>query len=130
VKERPGHDRGMVDGRSRGAARQGHAIRLSIMASPRDSLCHRPDLLRGLLPTLLPLTTGHLQQLFQSSCPLRPLYFRSMFSRGSRKRDRREIFIKIHELLISDSIQRGGYLLFEKVTDEESVRRLAAQEYR
>jgi hypothetical protein len=48
----------------------------------------------------------------------------------SRKRDRRDIFIKIHELLISDDIQRGRYLLFEKVVDQESVKRLTDDEYR
>jgi hypothetical protein len=48
----------------------------------------------------------------------------------SRKRDQRDIFIKIHELLIIDNIQRGRYLLFEKVVDEDSVKRLTDQEYR
>jgi hypothetical protein len=48
----------------------------------------------------------------------------------SHKRDQRDVFIKIHELLISDDIQRGRYLLFEKVVDEESVRRLTDEEYR
>lgn len=48
----------------------------------------------------------------------------------SRRRDRRDIFLKIHELLISDDLQRGRYLLFEKIVDEASVERLSAQEYR
>ena len=48
----------------------------------------------------------------------------------SRKRDQRDVFIKMHELLISDDIQRGRYLLFEKVVDEESVKRLTDEEYR
>jgi len=48
----------------------------------------------------------------------------------SHKRDRRDTFIKIHELLISTDIQRGRYLLFEKVTDVESVKRLPDDEYR
>lgn len=48
----------------------------------------------------------------------------------SRKRDQRDVFIKIHELLISEDIQRGRYLLFQKVTDEESVRRLTDEEFR
>lgn len=47
-----------------------------------------------------------------------------------RKRDRRDIFIKMHELLISDSIQRGRYLLFEKVVDIDSVKFPTDEEYR
>ena len=48
----------------------------------------------------------------------------------SRQRDRRDVFIKVYELLISDGIQKGRYLLFEKVTDKESVERLTDDEYR
>lgn len=48
----------------------------------------------------------------------------------NRKKDRRDIFIRIHEPLISDSIHRGRRLLFEKAVDIESVKRLTDEEYR
>ena len=48
----------------------------------------------------------------------------------SRQRDRRDIFIKMHELLISNDSQRGRYLLFEKVVDYEAIERLTDEEYR
>jgi len=48
----------------------------------------------------------------------------------SRRRDRRDVFLKIHELLISNDLQRGRYLLFQRVTDEASVQKLSDQEYR
>jgi hypothetical protein len=47
----------------------------------------------------------------------------------SRNRDRRDIFLKIHELLISDDLQRGRYILFQKITDEESIERLTDREW-
>ncbi len=46
------------------------------------------------------------------------------------KQDRRNILLKMHELLISDRHQKGRYLLFEKVADEPSVERLSDQDYR
>lgn len=48
----------------------------------------------------------------------------------NRYRDRRDIYLKIHDYLASDDIQRGRYLLFEKITDEHSIDRLSDQEYR
>lgn len=48
----------------------------------------------------------------------------------SRRRDRRDIFLKITEYLTSDDIQRGRYTLFEKVADEPNVERLSDDEYR
>jgi hypothetical protein len=47
-----------------------------------------------------------------------------------RRRDRRDMFLKIHESLISDDLQRGRQLLFTKVKDESSVDLLTDQEYR
>jgi hypothetical protein len=47
-----------------------------------------------------------------------------------RKRDRRDVFLKIHELLLSDDAPRGRQLLYEKITDEASVERLSNDEYR
>ena len=47
-----------------------------------------------------------------------------------RRRDRRDLFLKMHQLMISDDIAKGRYILFEKVTDEESVKRLSGDEYR
>jgi hypothetical protein len=48
----------------------------------------------------------------------------------SHKKDRRNILLSMHELLISDRHQKGRYLLFDKVTDEPSVERLSDQDYR
>ena len=48
----------------------------------------------------------------------------------NRKRDQRNVFLKVHERLLSDDLQRGRYLLFEKVSDEASVARLREDEYR
>ena len=48
----------------------------------------------------------------------------------SRVRDRRDLLIKMHEILISDDLQRGRHLLFTKVTDEASVDKLTSEEYR
>src|SRR5215472_13474915 len=48
----------------------------------------------------------------------------------NRRRDRRDIFLKITEYLTSEDIQRGRYTLFEKVTDEASIEELSEHEYR
>src|SRR5215813_14020195 len=48
----------------------------------------------------------------------------------SRVRDRRDVLMKMHELLISNELQRGRYLIFDKVVDEDSVDRLSGQGYR
>lgn len=48
----------------------------------------------------------------------------------SRRRDRRDIFLRMTEYLTGEDIQRGRQLLFEKVTDEASVDRLSDHEYR
>src|ERR1700761_3050107 len=48
----------------------------------------------------------------------------------SRRRERRDMFLKIHETLINDDLQRGRQLLFIKVTDECSVESLNPDEYR
>ena len=48
----------------------------------------------------------------------------------NRRRDRRDMFLRLHELLYSDDLQRGRNTLFRKVTDETSVEQLDDQEYR
>lgn len=48
----------------------------------------------------------------------------------SRSRDRRDMVLKIHEYLSSDELQRGRYLLFEKISDGASVDGLSGDEYR
>lgn len=48
----------------------------------------------------------------------------------SRGRDKRDVLIKMHEMLISDDLERARYLLFEKVVDEASVQNLSEQESR
>ena len=47
----------------------------------------------------------------------------------SRKKDQRDIFLKMHELLIGSDLQRGRYILLQKVTDEASVERLTETEW-
>jgi len=47
-----------------------------------------------------------------------------------RQRDRRDVFLKIHELLLSDDALRGRQLLYDKITDEASVERLTNDEYK
>ena len=39
----------------------------------------------------------------------------------SRRRDRRDVFLKINEHITSEDILRGRYVLHQKVTDEASV---------
>ena len=48
----------------------------------------------------------------------------------ARKRDRRDIFLKLHDLLLSDDAMRGRQLLYEKITDENSVEQITHDEYR
>jgi hypothetical protein len=47
-----------------------------------------------------------------------------------RKKDRRDIFLQIHQLLISEDLRRGRFILFQKITDEDSVERLSDGEWR
>jgi hypothetical protein len=49
---------------------------------------------------------------------------------NNSKRDRRDLFLRIHQQLLSDQLQRGRYTLFQKVVDEVSVDRLTGEEYR
>ncbi|HEV7949980.1 MAG TPA: hypothetical protein VGP24_09460 [Glaciihabitans sp.] len=48
----------------------------------------------------------------------------------THRRHRRDTYLKIYELLISEDRQYGRQLLFQKVTDEESVSALTTKEYR
>jgi len=48
----------------------------------------------------------------------------------SRQKDRRDLFLTIHQLLIGEELRRGRQILFQKITDEDSVRRLSDGEYR
>jgi hypothetical protein len=48
----------------------------------------------------------------------------------NRKRDKRDVLIKMHEMLISEDLQRARYLLFEKVTDKASIQRLSDKDFR
>jgi hypothetical protein len=48
----------------------------------------------------------------------------------SRRRDRRDIFLTMHQLMIGDDPARGRYLLFQKVTDADSIAQLTDEEYR
>jgi hypothetical protein len=49
---------------------------------------------------------------------------------NSGKRDRRDLFLHIHQQLLSDQLQRGRFTLFRKVTDEAAVDQLTGEEYR
>jgi hypothetical protein len=48
----------------------------------------------------------------------------------NRQQDKRNLLIKMHELLTSDRYQRGRALLFEKVVTETSIEQLSPEEYR
>lgn len=48
----------------------------------------------------------------------------------SRRKDRRDLFLKMHETLISDDLQRCRYILFHKATDKDSVDQLTDGEWR
>jgi len=48
---------------------------------------------------------------------------------NSRVRDRRDVLMKMSEMFISDDLEKGRYLLFNKVTDKASVDHLDDQEY-
>ena len=48
----------------------------------------------------------------------------------NRRREKRDMFLHMHQLMISDEVAKGRYILFEKVKDKESVERLADDEYR
>jgi hypothetical protein len=50
--------------------------------------------------------------------------------RDSRRQDKRDIFLKIHENLIGSDKQHGRQILFEKVSDMASVEALSGDEYR
>lgn len=47
-----------------------------------------------------------------------------------RRKDERDLFLQMHHLLISDDLRRARGLLFRKVTDEDSVKRLPDGEWR
>src|SRR5690349_8827448 len=47
----------------------------------------------------------------------------------NRRQYRRNALLRIHQLLMSDDVQRGRYLLFEKVIDESSIQNLSSQDY-
>jgi hypothetical protein len=49
---------------------------------------------------------------------------------NNRRLDKRNLLIKMHELLTNDRHQKGRYLLYEKVTDELSVEQLSPEDYR
>ena len=49
---------------------------------------------------------------------------------NNHKQDRRNVLLKMHEILASSEHQRGRYILFEKVIDESSVETLCDEEYR
>lgn len=49
---------------------------------------------------------------------------------NSRKQNKRNAFLQIHDLLLSDEIQKGRQTLLLKVTDEASVRELSDEDYR
>lgn len=48
----------------------------------------------------------------------------------NQRKDRRDVFLRMHQLLIEDDLIRGRYLIFRKITDETSVQQLTEEEYR
>lgn len=73
---------------------------------------------------------GNMDEVFSVALSILALGFSAFVFIESRRRDRRDIFLKMTEYLTSEDIQRGRQLLYEKVTDEESIARLSNEEYR
>jgi hypothetical protein len=48
----------------------------------------------------------------------------------ARQKDRRDTFLQMHQLLISGDLRRGRFILFQKVTDENSVKNLSDNDFR
>ncbi len=48
----------------------------------------------------------------------------------NRRKDQRDTFLRLHQLLNDDDMQRGRYLLFQKATDQTSVEQLTENEWR
>jgi hypothetical protein len=71
-----------------------------------------------------------MDEVFSVTLSVLALGFSAFVFIESRRRDRRDIFLKMTEYLTSEDIQRGRQLLYEKVTDEDSVRRLNDEQYR
>jgi len=48
----------------------------------------------------------------------------------NRRRDQRDLFLKIHQQMIGERLQRGRRILFQKAKDEASIAELSDEEYR
>ena len=48
----------------------------------------------------------------------------------NQRKDRRDLFLQMHQLLTSSDLRRGRWILFQKINDEESVERLSDDEWR
>jgi hypothetical protein len=48
----------------------------------------------------------------------------------SRVKDRRDMFLQMHHMLVSEELRRGRFILFQKVTDENSIKNLSDIEWR
>lgn len=48
----------------------------------------------------------------------------------NRRKDQRDTFLRLHQLLNDNDMQRGRYLLFQKATDQTSVEQLTDNEWR
>lgn len=47
-----------------------------------------------------------------------------------RAKDRRDIFLQMHQLLISEELRRGRFILFQKIIDKDSIEHLSDNEWR
>jgi hypothetical protein len=48
----------------------------------------------------------------------------------NRRKDQRDTFLRLHQILNDDDMQRGRYLLFQKAFDQTSVEQLTDNEWR
>jgi hypothetical protein len=48
----------------------------------------------------------------------------------NRRKDQRDTFLRLHQILNDDDMQRGRYLLFQKAFDQASVEQLTDSEWR
>jgi hypothetical protein len=58
------------------------------------------------------------------------LVFSVLVFSESRRRDQRDLFLKVHQQMIGERLQNGRRILFQKAKDEAAVAALSDDEYR
>jgi hypothetical protein len=67
---------------------------------------------------------------FSIAISLLALGFSFFVFADNRRKDQRDTFLRLHQILNDDDTQRGRYLLFQKATDQTSVEKLTDSEWR